>query len=61
MSIELRTVMAPDRGALERLVQLAIGQGWRRIGAPAEVDVQRQDGEAQVATADAQELKGECL
>jgi len=37
MSIELRTVMAPDRGALERLVQLAIGQGWRRVGAPAEV------------------------
>ena len=37
MSTELRTVIAPDRPALERLVQLAVAQGWRRVGAPAEV------------------------
>ena len=35
--IELRTVTAPDRLQLERLVQLAIAKGWQRVGTPAEV------------------------
>jgi len=37
MSLELRILTAPDRPSLECLVQLAIGQGWRRVGTPAEV------------------------
>lgn len=37
MTIEVRTVTAPDRHALERQVQRAIAQGWKCVGTPAEV------------------------
>ena len=37
MTVQVRTVTAPDRRELERLVQRAIGAGWQCMGAPAQV------------------------
>jgi len=37
MSVQVQTVTAESRRDLERLVQLAIAQGWQRVGSPAEV------------------------
>jgi len=36
MSVQVQTVTAPDRRELERLVQLAIAQGWQRVGTPGQ-------------------------
>jgi hypothetical protein len=36
MVLGVRTLTAPSRRELERLVQLAIGQGWQRVGPPAQ-------------------------
>lgn len=37
MTIQVRTLTAPDRCELERLVQLAVAQGWRCVGSPSQV------------------------
>lgn len=37
MTLQVRTVTAPDRRELERLVQQAVAKGWQRVGAPAQV------------------------
>jgi hypothetical protein len=36
MTLKVQTVTAPTHRDLERLVQLAIGQGWQRVGTPAQ-------------------------
>jgi hypothetical protein len=37
MNVRVRTVTAPNRRELERLVQAEIAKGWSRVGTPAEV------------------------
>jgi hypothetical protein len=37
VSVQVRTLTAPDLRELERLVQFAVAQGWQRVGAPAEM------------------------
>jgi len=37
MTVQVRTLTAPSQRELERLVQLAIAQGWQRIGNPSEI------------------------
>jgi hypothetical protein len=36
VTIQVRTVTAPDLRELERLVQRAVSQGWQRVGSPAQ-------------------------
>ena len=36
MTVQVRTLTATSQRDLERLVQLAIAQGWQRVGTPGQ-------------------------